>query len=272
MQLLCTVDFSRHSSQALGYAVKLANLLNARLHILHVYKISKTLKPKIVAKQERMKAWSKHQDEMAKTLAGIVGLLKADAPPITSLVEGKTAKSIKKYVKENMIDILVIGSQGRHAIQNRIYGSTAVKLIKKIKVPILVVPESASELILPIRVLLALDNKTIKNEPAFHLLRRILELSEKEIDIIHINNKEETDFPFDPFVTYYLKDFIGEIYLIKNSDIDFSLVHFTKVNDYDLLVMLRRTKSFLSDLMKKSHSIEEVKRSFVPILVIPELK
>jgi len=270
MEILCTIDFSKHSSQALRYAINLTNLLDARLHILSVFDVSKTLKTKeeIEIREHEVREYC--QGEMDKIMAGLVGLLKTEIPPVTSLLEGKIVKSIASYIKDNKIDLFLIGSQGRNSVENRIFGSTAAKLIKKIRIPILVIPQDYKAQNLPERMLLALDSKLVENEKAFKLLKRIAEKLDKKVDILHLLTKPESDFPFDPFVTVYLKDFVGEPYLVKSSDIDFSLVDFVKVNEYDLLIMVRRPKGFLKDLLNLGHTIEEVKRSFTPILVMPE--
>lgn len=270
MEILCTTDFSKHSSQALRYAINLTNLLGARLHILHVFDISKFLKTEEQIHKTEHDAWDYYENEMNKIMSGLVGQLTSAIPPVPALLEGKTVECIESYIKDKVIDLVVLGSQGRHAISNRIFGSTAVKLIKKVKVPTLVIPENYKEQKLPERLLLALDANLVENERAFMILRNIAEGLEKDVDIIHLKTKKETDFPFDPFVTVYLKDIVGEMHLLESSDIDFSLTAFVKVNRYDLLIMLRRPKGFFNNLFNAGHTIEEVSRSFAPILVLPE--
>lgn len=272
MEILCPIDFSKHSNQALAYAINITNLLNARLHILHVFDVAKGMNTKEEIELKEHEAWEHFENEMNKLMAGLVGLITTEIPPVSTLHEGGTVQSIDRYIKNHKIDLVIIGSQGRHALANRIFGSTAVKVIKKMSAPILVVPANYKDQKLPENLLLALDSKTVENEKGFMVLKEIAEGLKQQIDILHLKTTEEKDFPFDPFVTHYLKDFVGEPYLVQSSDIDFSLVDFVKVNEYDLLIMLRRPKGFLANILNISHSIEEVNRSFAPILVIPETK
>jgi len=58
----------------------------------------------------------------------------------TAVLEGEADVAILDYVKENKMDLLVIGTHSQSSLENVLLGNTAVKIVRHTKIPLLVVP------------------------------------------------------------------------------------------------------------------------------------
>ncbi|MBU2945883.1 universal stress protein [Zobellia uliginosa] len=58
----------------------------------------------------------------------------------TAVLTGDAHTAILDYVKENNINLLVVGTHSHSSLENGLLGNTAVKIVKHTKIPLLVVP------------------------------------------------------------------------------------------------------------------------------------
>jgi nucleotide-binding universal stress UspA family protein len=72
-------------------------------------------------------------DAAEKELAG------SRTPVKLSWVVGDVVEEVGRYVQQNAIDLIVVGSHGRSAITTLALGSVTLKLLASLKTPILVV-------------------------------------------------------------------------------------------------------------------------------------
>lgn len=265
MKVLCPIDFSKHSVSALRYASRVAEDLGAELHIMHVFRVAQVVESLKELKEELTK----------KHLASIEGLVNQDLASHS----GETVKVVQygipdteiiDYVKNNEIDLVVMGSQGNSTLQNRFMGSVAAAVVDKVKVPTMILPSEQIIEYAPSKVLLALDNLELEHEGSFRIPMRLADKWNKKIDVVHISAANDKSFPFDPFVGNFLKDHYGEIHLLEDNNVGYTLMDFVKKQDYSLMIMVNRTRGFWAKLFNKNHIAEEIYRCFVPLLIVPE--
>ena len=58
----------------------------------------------------------------------------------TAVLEGDTHIEIMQFVKEYHADLLVLGSHSHSVLENILMGTTATKIVKHSKIPVLIVP------------------------------------------------------------------------------------------------------------------------------------
>lgn len=152
--ILYTSDLSTHSTYAFGYAVSLANSLNAKLHILHVVeKLSneakitfnlfvqdeeiqrKTLRErtknsKIYLEKKLEDFWQtlpKADQNLRKLVANV------------QVIEGYPAEAILKVADSGDFDMILIGAHA-HGFSQTFLGSIAKRVLRRAKIPTMVVP------------------------------------------------------------------------------------------------------------------------------------
>lgn len=121
--LLLAVDFTDETGQVAERAVQLAKAFDAGLSFIHVVEFlhmdlaNELVLPQDVELEEQMVASARRK---LQDLAQRLGM--PDAPCWVEL--GATKQEILRVAAEQGIDLIVVGSHGRHGIQ-RLLGSTA---------------------------------------------------------------------------------------------------------------------------------------------------
>jgi universal stress protein A len=140
--ILCAADFSASSELAAQRAVQLAKCFNARLSLLHVIDYFPEdvpvdfICPEDKDPAEHLKAHA--EDRLRQLLEGL------DYDEIQSEVifsNHSAAWELAEYAKPEDIDLIVIGSHGRHGL-SEILGSTSSSLAHRVTCDLMVVRAS----------------------------------------------------------------------------------------------------------------------------------
>jgi nucleotide-binding universal stress UspA family protein len=147
-KLLFATDFSFVSEYAMSHALALARALEARLLILHVTNVSLDLcrrhEPHASydkIKAEITKTAEKRLDEFCeKRLRYWNSLHKQDFTDYEKcVVFGVPYKEVLKKADEENADLLVMGTHSRHVIDPYVFGSTAERVLKYARCPVITV-------------------------------------------------------------------------------------------------------------------------------------
>jgi nucleotide-binding universal stress UspA family protein len=139
--VLCAVDFSKDSEQALAYAASLAQHDRGRLTVMHVVE-------RLPVGYDAITGGGFDMDRFSATMTAAARQhLDAVAAPImarmtaveTVLGEGKAYKAILHEASLRGADVIVVGVHGRNALDRLVFGSTAEHLIRRARCPVLAV-------------------------------------------------------------------------------------------------------------------------------------
>ncbi len=147
-KILCPIDYSDCSKEALKYAVSFAMKDEAKLYLLHVidtHRFDEYL-DKIVGQI--------NVDEIIKQLktrllACIPEEIRNDMKIEASVVQGIPFAEIISVAKKNKIDMIVMGTHGRTGIVHILIGSVAEKVVRKAPCPVLTVRQSGHKFVMP---------------------------------------------------------------------------------------------------------------------------
>lgn len=268
--ILVPVDFSAASRNALTYAAQLSRHMNAELILFHAYMLPTPVSeaPYVMVsaeeiEKERASALQKEM-EYAGTLTGqqAAGFLRLGIP----------SDEIRELISEKKVDLLIMGMKGSGGLE-KLMGSTTTNVIRKIKLPVLVVPENARYQ--PIQKILYPSDFSYKTN--HHLYDRLLEIIDAyhaHLNILHItfhHTGEATE-------KLMQKKEMGQVFRTVNHDFEEkesnSVIH--GINDYlaanpvDLVAMVAHQHSFLERLFSKSHTNAIVYESNLPLLVLQD--
>jgi nucleotide-binding universal stress UspA family protein len=142
--VLIPTDFSACADHALSHALQVADRFGARLHILHVVN---ELDPDwygITDAQERaVKLRDQIKEEARDRLEKLVpGKKEYDIETTVSLqLSFDVADSIREYVDQREIDLVVMGTHGRKGLDRLLLGNVANKLVRHAPCPVMTVRE-----------------------------------------------------------------------------------------------------------------------------------
>ena len=140
-RILFPTDFSPPALQALQYAMALAERFQAELHVLHV------IAPLPVTLPDATTSWTYSDsvqeielEQTRKSLAELVGESWASQHrTILACEVGFAVDEIVRYVKQEDIDLLVVGTHGHSGLSRLLLGSVAEKLVRIADCPVLTV-------------------------------------------------------------------------------------------------------------------------------------
>ena len=146
-QVLCAIDFSDASLEALAYAGALAQQSHSRLQLLHVVQWPWD-EPPAPAPQElppeqavALGEYRRYVD--ASAMARLAALRRERIPEgieaVPRIVHGKAYVQILRVAAETCADLIVLRVHGRNAAELMVFGSTANQVVRAAACPVLTV-------------------------------------------------------------------------------------------------------------------------------------
>jgi len=143
-KILVASDFSEPSKSALAAAVELAKRFDACIVLMHAYQPIVTAYPvaPLMSAQELSAALA---EAATKALQAAVASTRNAVPITTALYVGAPWDQILKAAKDQEADLIVMGSRGLHGLQRALLGSTAERVTRYAKAPVMIFHGPASE-------------------------------------------------------------------------------------------------------------------------------
>ena len=130
-KILVPIDFSQHSTEALARARDIATRFNSELHLITV------VEPWPPAVSVTAELYPLYHDYVVQAQAKATAQLKDLAATVagSTLVQyatraGHIQQEIVKYIEDNSIDLVVLGTHGRTGLSHWFMGSVAEKVAR----------------------------------------------------------------------------------------------------------------------------------------------
>ncbi len=138
-KILYPIDFSEYTEEITSYAVSIAKKYDSELHLLHVIPNLSYFTPyESFMTPENIVAIERNiEKEIEKDFDNV--LRKIDIPAKKVIKTGVTFVEIIDYIKEEGIDLVVMGTHGRSGIEHILIGSVAEKVVRKAPCPVMTV-------------------------------------------------------------------------------------------------------------------------------------
>lgn len=141
-RIVCAVDFSAASIRALAYALDLAREADARISLVHVIEMPPELGEFPFAADFNVNGVRAAAE--AEYLQRLRALIPQDARAYctvaTQVSEGRAHREILRVAAEEKAEVIVMGVQGRGAVDLMLFGSNAHAVIRGANCPVLIVP------------------------------------------------------------------------------------------------------------------------------------
>ena len=152
--ILVTTDFTPNSDHAFKHAVMLARQNNAQIHLLHVMQqVDDNMRSYLssVLGESRLEDFEKNNVEKAKddlklSLDDFAKSELADFPEDltrfagSQVIIGHPVVKILETADELDVDVIIMGTHGKGALEHAFLGSVAEKVLRKTHRPVFIIP------------------------------------------------------------------------------------------------------------------------------------
>jgi nucleotide-binding universal stress UspA family protein len=277
--ILLPTDFSENSWNAIKYALKFFENSTCTFYLLHVntlnyavaegslYMDTDDLIEKTFIKPSKL--------QLRKTLKRISQEFPVNKNHHFFVLTDYNffIDSVRKYVDEMKIDMIIMGTKGATGLKKIIIGSNAADVIKKVKCTTLIVPENATftnlnEIAFPTDYFLTYGVNLLK--PIYEIIEmyhpslRVVHISH-DLEKLNLSQQDNKDLLQD-----YFSNFDVRFYNLTNKNVEDAIECFIQSRDIDMIAMVAKNLNFFQQILFHS-KVEEISyHTNVPFLVIHE--
>ncbi|WP_420572903.1 universal stress protein [Kordia sp.] len=275
-KILVPTDFSENSLNAIRYAVQLFKDQKCNFILLNTYT------PVIyhVQYMEIGAAQFGVLDAMKQTsltgLETIQRTIETEFPNPNHIFSRISAfnmltTEIEQLYKENMMELIVMGTQGASGLKEVLFGSNLIHVLNSTKCPLLAIPsnftyETPKELLFPSDYGIDFTEKHLTE------LLNITALHNSNINILHVLNADEltaTQKHNKQNLERYLNKSLHVFHTIQHHDISNAIANFQSESNINLLAMINNKHSFFENLFFGSKVKKIGLHLNIPFLILP---
>lgn len=293
--ILFPTDFSKCADVAYEYALLIANIYNAKIHIFHVFVTSWPAKDP----EFEISHLSKEKYLYTKMLKNnfeinFAKYRRQDDKFIRSFKTGyAVAPTIVEYIKTNMVDLVIMGTHGQRGLRHMMLGSVAEEVLRTTDRPIITIRNNDSIQTVPKRILVPTDysihartavvegHNIAKKFGADLILLHVIEepippafyLSANDVVINDLFDSAEKDSK------QALSDLVNDVGIKQKFKLEVikghvvsTITEYASDNDVDLIVMGSHGDSGLTHFLLGSTTEKVLRSAFCPVMTVKPTK
>ena len=280
-RILVPTDFSPNALSGLRVAVDIASRSKGTIILYHVY--IPVEGPFIDNKTKRKEYNIETEKIILKRLQRVKKKVLKDVNnvPISTIIgRSPLINNILGFAEHNHIDLIVMGTKGTSGIKKLLVGSVASKIVQRTDIPVLLIPEKFERTELD-QIVFASDYQ-LSDQQAISFTLGFGKLYNGNVTIAHLlsadipeKKKEKEKNDFDSYARYMQRKF-------NRNNIKFQLLEVAPGNEkmetlekeipYNMLVMVRRKRSFFQKIFSESFTKSMACIAKKPLLIIPQVE
>lgn len=275
MHILIPIDFSTASRQALRYAAYIGEHTDAQLILLHIFDIPVMTADAyvfVLPQEEIDKIKENHIIHLHQFVEGDSQLSSKSLHIKYECICGNASSQILEYAKEENIDTIIMGIQGKCVQPSYFMGSTFIHIMNHSSIPVIGLHSSTrfSELN---HILFTYDLKNFDKKTVLKPIIQFANYFKAHISILNVS-EEISDFPMlsekltesdlDPSILNSEISF----HVIQNKDVIEGIKEFIKTQPVDLICFIPREHGMLSRILKESTTHKAAFQIDLPLMAI----
>ncbi|WMJ75071.1 universal stress protein [Cytophagaceae bacterium ABcell3] len=278
-KILCPIDFSECSENAVAYAYELASSAGADIVLCFAYPLPYT------ETESEKKAWASNHEEGILNVRNELELASRRLSRLNPernikvdyiIREGLAADIIPNVAISESADIIVMGTKGAEGFRETL-GTVSAAVINKVKVPVLVIPENS--VYKPVKeIVYATDLEGVENQ-AVEFTIKLAELFNAHISFLSIQKESDNVKDIGQVVEYAMDNLLNRssydnisFHLNEGKEVSEGISIFAERKRADLVVMASYEKSAFDRLFGRSHTREMVYHASIPVLALHKTK
>jgi len=274
-KILVPVDFSDFSENALEVAATLAKRFDARIIVLHMLGLSEAVLTKDES-QEFMEA--QYYMKLAKKRFDSF----LDKPFLKGVRVFETVQNFKDFneineiVKEQEIDLVVMGSHGSSGLNSLFVGSNTEKVIRTCEAPVLVIKKRRQNL--EIKEAIFASDFEVENIPAYTKAIKFFKMLGAKVHLVYINRPNQY-FKNDQEINGQIGLFMGvahhgdtlvenKVSILNDYSIEEGIYNYAKAVDADIIALPTHGRKGLAHFFKGSISEDIANHADLPVITL----
>ena len=288
-RILCPLDFSEFSARAFDYAHSLARRYKSKLLIEHVLHLAFSAYPSYFNPEVTDKVSQDLSAFAQEQLNEFAGKHTSEGIQIESFVhEDDVTDTILAFAQKQAVDLIVMGTHGRHGLDHILLGSVTEKVLRKARCPVLAVRKPAHEFVAPgdsaepvhlRKILVGVDFSTYSERALLYALS-LAEEYKAELTALHVME----DFPLHKDLTAVTSEVVRQLEGLlppsaRNSNLlkprlrvgkpYEEIIRSARETDTDLIILGVRGRNALDLAIFGSTTHRVIQKGPCPVLTVP---
>ncbi len=270
-RILVPIDFSKEAENAARVAANIARKTDSEIFLVHMLELPVTTidpaemnaissEPQIIYFMKL----AREKFEKFISLPFFKGLKVVESVQFQHAFSGIITESEK-----NNIDLIVMGSQGASGLQEMFIGSNTEKVVRRSKIPVLVIKKEAEEFKVDDMIFASDFNKESKT--TFQRVVDFANLFEAKVHLLYINtiHNFNTTKNIEKRIAEFMDDFDFSNYtttIYNDISIEKGILSYARDIDADLIALNTHGRSGLSQLFNGSIGQELANHALRPVI------
>ncbi len=271
--ILIPTDFSETAELAVAHGAHMAHLYKAKIYLLHSVETTMYTggpgEPVMVKEAEKL--YTMGLEQLKSVAADITAKYDVDITTLT--VSGKPAASITQAVKDNNIDIIIMGTHGASGFEEFFMGSNAHKVVNLSTVPVISIRITTTNIGFS-NIIMPVSNSLHSRQK----VNNVIDIASKYNSTVHVLGLLETNDPIED------KKFEIKLETVKHTlekaGVKYTVKHvrghnpaveamkFSEEVNGDLIVIMTDHESDLTGMFLGTVAKQIVNHSKIPVMSI----
>jgi len=272
--ILVPTDFSELASYGLEIALKFKNAINSKLHLL---KVIETAGDTIFDLEGKPKDNCTENDLTHLYIESDTALEKMTEwanDPLNEISKnvliGPVKESIKKYIKENNIDLLIMPTSGATGFKDWFSNSKTASLAQELEIPVLSLKCDRSSTLL--ENIMVGGDFTEKNPENLDMALSLQKAFSSKLHLVHINtpnnliSSREANTILESFAQkHHLSNY--SIHVYSDENLEKGITHYAE--DYEIdLICVKNNKNMVQNFFHRNLTRSIVNHIYFPVLTL----
>lgn len=268
--ILVPTDFSKYANDALEYAVELANVMLAKVRVVHIIEQQgadnfDTFADGYGGSGMEGVFMIKLIEKAKKDLAAIKSKYDVEADLAMS---SSATKEIMEYAGRINADLIIMGSKGTNSVNEELIGSNTEKVVRTAKCPIITIKEKSNSR--PKNIVFASDFKNVDTR-VIENIKEIQKMFNSKLHLLRVStphnfettnvildkmNETAKKFELSNYETHIYNDFYEED----------GISNFAAHHDMDLVCLATSGRTGLAHFFTGSIAEDVVNHAYTPVM------
>jgi nucleotide-binding universal stress UspA family protein len=268
-RILIPTDFTKYADEAIEVGAQIAKKLNYEIVLIHMLELPGQMNDAIKGETSipEVMLFKRKADETLKNIKNrpyLAGIKVTEVVRLDGAYNG-----INNYIKQNSIDLIVMGSHGTSGIDEIFIGSNTEKVVRLSEIPVLVIKNRIEHFNIKNIVFASDFSKEIKKP--FQKVLDFAKLFDSKLDLVMIctPNSFKSTSAARKIITDFVADFDMPDYSFETyneSNIEKGIINYSNEKKADLIAFCTHGRTALNHFFTGSISEDLVNHATKPVL------